>query len=626
MINNNHSLLEVSVTKPLKIQTENNKLALDLVSEIKFQNSEPAQNAVASLVKSAISQASIQTVAGVADLRFGSDNSPDNIIDTFSKVSVSIGIAPFVPQLKEMTSKLINSTSGIMSSPATGPLKDVNVTISNVDMDVFDEETLVSNVEAFVSGLPFDLQVSVPYSYAGVQFNGKDFVANTIKNLAFKDGKLSTQILIYVPDNQPALQKVMDIAGNILFHRFVPVNDTIALHSLGFGFSQQQSAQTFSKVIAEVNIGSIVDKAIASVNASRPIEILNIDGRAAAAGIDADVIFSMSAPFFKLLAKTEGQARYQLNSSLPQVVACKVPIHSFRLPLVQLTLEPVVTPVGSGGTIDALAQAAVPLLTFQEFATYATLGYATLTGTNGKVFKKMSQVGFNAGELVLFNPIVMNLVPTWPWSPSHPFSLQMPVKVVVSFPNMGYLHLDVGRLEAGITMGGSTLLSAYSKGNIVILNNHEGANQTDIRKFKTMATIDIGIPLNDLNPITIFKIFQTLAQGKGVVPDLKVFQGDVELTYFPIIVNGLGQAGVIQDLVPFIGTVLGHLRPEIGGINPNNIPVIGPILKAIEKKIMGWLPDAHSSASQTLSLGSDNSSFNTSSTVIDSKHIIVISH
>ena len=618
--------MELSIKKPITVETKDSQLSMDVMSDLSFKSTDELQNSIAIMANNLMNNQSVSNSAGVTGFSFGSDSSPENIVDTFSKVSISLAISPFVPTIKNLISSIINYTLTMVDSPPKGLFTNTSFQFQNVDLDVLDEDTLISNVKVAVSNLPIDVFIDIPYIFTGVKYNGNDYIFNTVKNLKFKNGVLTLQALIGMPENIDAGKRVMKLIGNILFHRFIPTTDTLTIHSFGFGGSAETSVNMFSKIYLTGEINPVISQVTSHVNATRPIEILNLNAVAGPAGIDADVLLSQSLPFFHVLAHIETEARYQINDSAPLVTACKVPFHAFNLPLIRLTLVPVLTPYGSGGSIDAFTQAAVKILTFEDFASYCTLGYAVMTGTNGKVFTRLSQAGFNAGELILFNPIILNLVPTWPWDSAHPFALQVPIKAVLSFPNMGMLHLDIGRLDAAIVIGNEKVLSASSQGNIVIYNNNEGANQTDPKRYKTMGQFDLSIPLKDLNPVTIYHAIEAMIEGRGVVPDLHIYRGDVELAYFPYVLNGLAAAGVLQDVVPFIGTILGHLKLHIGGKDPLTAPIIGPILRAVEQKLLHILPGSQSHTVQVNSLPEGMLNVTSGTTMIANQNLIVISH
>ncbi|KAJ3274151.1 hypothetical protein HDV01_003434 [Terramyces sp. JEL0728] len=580
-----NQLVGLKIPSGLNIATKDNAISLALVNNLLFSNDAKVKGSVNTLINGILNNATLTNTVGAGGFKFGSDNSAANIIDTFSQTAVSLSVSKFQGQINSLIQYVLATVQNIISgkSDPNGPFAKVAIDIQGVDIDVFDETTLDIKATAGITGLPFDFALDMPYVFTSVKYNDADFLNNTVLDTKFTNGAFSTHVLPSMPINRDAAQKVLTILGNILLHRHDQILDTITIEKLGFGFSSAVHVETFE----EFSYKTAVTKPIASIvdyfDQKRPFELHNIQAQLNMDGVDVAVNFTVPALPLNMLASATAGVSYIDKNGKPSIQVCKVPITGIKLPIVNIILVPELIPDGTG---QAFVQALPPLLTWNDFSGNAQLGYTSLTGSNGKVFDSLSQAWFEAPSLYLWSPLVINVVPTWPWDPSHWNDIVIPIEVKLAFLNNGPFHLDVGHLVININdkIANRALLTLETKDNLVIINNLEGGDRQSVAGPPTMGIFRALIPFADFNPINFINLITHLIQSPtntfGV--DISLYRNGQELPYFKPILNEIMASGVLAQLVPFIGVILKHVQLAVLGVNLNTLPVIGPLINSAE--------------------------------------------
>jgi hypothetical protein len=577
--------LDLSLLSGVKLNTLENQLKLDLKSLVEFPNSEISQQSFAVLAKDLINgnQATSSQLGGTG-FTFGSDGAAENLIDTFSKVSISIEIAPYMKQIEELFKKAIDAASDMIKNPPSELIPGLNVEKSSADLDVYDEGTLIMNAAASIKGLKYDLLVDIPFIFTDVKYNNGNFVSTSLNNLKLENGEFKVEILVSIAENDPALQSVFDIMGNILFHRKVESDAIVTIGKAAFGTSKASHVTTFALVQGEVHLKPFVAAAIDYTDKNRPIEIEDIDANLAATGIFADVVFSINAPF-KILAGGTAGLSYNVNGE--KVKALNVEIKKIEMPLAQLKLTPIEE---NDAIVKALGVAMVKLLGFQDFASDAQIGYATLIGSkNGIRFERLSNVYFDATNISMFTPLVLNAVPSWHWKPLYHGELR--VKSDLSFPNYGPLHLNLGSLDIVVQIGTKNSVFVKSDGEFTVLNKHEGAAVD--KDYLSMGKFDISVPVKGLTPIALLKPIASLIVGREMKIDLAIKRDGQELVWVTRIFKGLEKTGVFEQIGPLFGIILSNLRIELNSVDLETIPLLGRLVAKIKKLIIMRFPTAN---------------------------------
>ena len=471
-------MLDFTIQKPISLQTTNNKLSLEVDSRIGFSNDDGIVNAVASLAKK-ITDGTIDRAddtTGAAFIVFGSDSNPENIIDTFSKIQASVALAPFVPTIKNVASKLINSLTS-----TNGILSKLNINMKNADLDVFDEDTLSIKAEGSYTFADMDFLLDMPFARLGLGMNNDNLADAVLKDLKISNGIFSALLLPTVQAKPATIQRIFDILRDIILNIKFKSVDTIGFSNIQFGASESRNVQTVSKVSGSFGVGPAIEQ-FAQV---KPLEINDINATLVHGGIDATVLLAPKLPWLRISAQITGLLKTQVDEKRPAAVLCSAKITTLKLPLIKALCAPVSGQNGTGGTTDALGLVVKPILHFQDFGVFLKAGYFTLTGTNGKIFKKLDQAYLKAKDMVLFNPMVLNLVPKFP-----------KIRAELSFKNNGPIHLDLGNINARVNSGSTSIVDVTSQGNVVFKNKNEGASTRSINQGKFDASLPPGALIN----------------------------------------------------------------------------------------------------------------------------------
>jgi hypothetical protein len=594
------------------VKSENNAVALDVVTGVVFQNEPSIQDAAANLVDALIERRNITGSVGVRGFEFGNDRS--DFIDTFSKVALSLPLEPFGPMLTKLTDDVIKTILGLIQNPPTsGPFKDVKLNIEKVDVDVVEANTIQADITATVEGLPIDALIDLPYVFTAANYNRTALVESTVSNVKFQQGKFSTSASLFFPENRAAAQSIFETLGNVLFHRKVPIQLSIGFDRLGFGASKTNQVQTFSKAKPNIQVGEFIAQINDYVDKNRPIEIADIQASVQAEGIVADVTMTLPAtPFLNLKAAFLSAVTYQRDGQGPYLRLVDIPFPIIDIPRFRLILVPY--PEDPSATAEALAAGLVNLLTFRDFASFARLGYVTLTGSKGHKFSAFDKAYFPASDLRFWSPLYLNLVPTWPWNPRNPFELIVPVAAKLSFANNGPFHLNIGKLDVSVRVGSKEIVSIESEGDVVFLNKHEGAAQTDPKKFKNMGTFVLKIPGN---PFRIVEVLQQLLSGNGLNAIIDVKRNGKSVPYVPIIATQMLEKGALNALFPFIGVIISNIRLRVLGIGFDH-----PIFGRITQWIVNNLPGARPQPQALIDSGNGTAVVRP----LEGQHLVIISH
>jgi hypothetical protein len=566
------------------VKSENNEVALDVVTGVVFQNDANLQDAAANLIGAIVERRNITGSVGFRGFEFGNDRS--DIVDTFSKVALSLPLEPFGPTISKLTDDLIKMVIALIQNPpTTGPFKDVKLNIEDVDVDVVETNTLQADISATVEGIPIDALIDLPYVFTTANYNQTALVESTVSNIKFQQGKFTASTLLFFPENRNAAQSIFETLGNVLFHRKVPVQLSVGFERLGFGPSKENQIQTFSRAKPNVQIGDFIAQINDYVDKNRPIEIADIQASVQPEGIVADVTMTLPAtPFLNLKASVLSAVTYQRDGVGPFLRLVDIPFPLIDVPRFRLILVPY--PEDPSATAEALAAGLVNLLTFRDFASYARLGYIVMTGSKGHKFTAFDKAFFPASVLQFWSPLYLNLVPTWPWNPRNPFELIVPVAAKLSFANNGPFHLNIGKLDVSVRVGSKEIVSIESEGDVVFLNKHEGAAQTDPKKFKNMGTFVLKIPGN---PFRIVEVLQQLLSGNGLNAIIDVKRNGKSVPYVPIIATQMLEKGALNALFPFIGVIISNIRLQVLGIGFDH-PIFGRITQWIVNNLPGSRP------------------------------------
>jgi hypothetical protein len=458
------------------VKKKENNLVATISNALDIVQDDNLNKNVARMFGAVLENKNITNSAGLTGVVFGATRDPTEVIDTFKKVSFSVELNPLVAPIKKVIQDIVNA------NPSSGPFKDVKLGVTKADLDVVDESTLSVAVGAKLENMPMELDIDLPFTFAGLKFNGKDYAGNTIQGLLVKKNEISTTALLFFPDNREAAQALMTIVGNIAFNRGDESTDEVTVYGAGFGFSKEVQTKLFSYISLNIKLAPYIKKLkekLSSGTGHGPLKM--IDGSFEHEGIRAAAILEDLGIPFKMLAKLESDVKWALNGEqdpakfLTMVRAVAAP---FSLPTVSLMMNA----VKIDDTVKSLTESLVLATKWVDFADNARVGFVTLVGSNGQAFKRLDSAYINGPPgIKLTNMIATDTRRKNETIPGNQFGDAIPFNMKIAFPNTTPLKFNCGELD--IAAGAPTdrvtpdpdltQLSLVSKGDFVIRSGSE---------------------------------------------------------------------------------------------------------------------------------------------------------
>ncbi|KAI8916085.1 hypothetical protein EDD86DRAFT_197612 [Gorgonomyces haynaldii] len=588
---NDDPLLDFDLTAPLTVQSKDNNIALDLANTLKFYDSEIVQTEVAVVVSSIVNDKPVPGKVGGGGVKFGSDSSAENVIDSFATVKVKVDPNPYIPSIKNATIDLINTVLNSNSS--------AGVDISNVSVDAIDFVNLQIDAAAKLKGIKGDYYINVPYAQAGLTWDGVDLAVNKLQKVLLKDGTFTATIILSIVNPDLVIsQQIVDIIGDVVFHRNNTYPYKAGGNYIGFGTAEDKQIKTFNKVNVGLLINDLVQGATKYVNNTRPLELIDIQAK-----ITPDEIFAptsikkigfpitIKAPINAMVTYRIPNADGYDEKKVVDVIFDNWHLDDVEHPRLIVHMIPDL----GGDTAAAVSDDIVNLLTFNDYAARAYLGGLTIGSSNpdGSAFVALAFGFFRAPDLYLFNPITISVLPNWQIITKG--GIELPIKIGFSFPNTGPLHLDIGSVGIDVVDGANKLLTIASPGDIIIKNNVEGGDTNGGAGNPTHGELDIILPFTDLNPAVILKLLKDLLTKTSELGIKLRFERDgKDLVWVSTVARQL-DPNSIKKLIPFIAVILSHIKFEVLGLDITQNAIYQEILKLVQKWINEHFPAAASS-------------------------------
>lgn len=624
-----NSLMKIHVVSGVEIKSINETISLDLANRIEIFDSESLQADVSKLVSQILAGSSVDGYGGAGGILFGIDQTPANVIDSFSKTFLNIKFNDIVPQLK---SAAIDIYKSVMTS---GP-SSIGLDLKSATVDVHDPITLVSNIEALVTGIPGDIYINIPFVQTGVLWDQKDFVFTRINNILFKDSKFTTNALIgFTSKDNVAPQEIMDIIGAIAFHRPLNIQKSITIIEVGFGSSPAAAIKTFSKVSASLGVHDTLASTWQYVNSTRPVEIMDMQAKVMFNGV---VVQTSMKPFglpITVLAKQlMAKVTYRIDGKGEELMVINTVLDQFHLDDVKdphLNIILLVDHIPAESLITSLVDVSALLLTGKDFSSNALLGYLKIVGSNDIVFIGLSESRFQAPDLYLWSPITANVLPNWPVSSE---GIELMIKAGISFPNSGPLHVDAGRVEIDVTDRNKPIARISSEGDLIIRNSLEGGAADGGAGNPTHGAFHVIIPLRDMNPFVWFGIIQDLMNKPDeMTTKVRIIRDGKDVLWLENVILGLSRGGAMKKVLPVIGVVLGHLKVKVFSLNIAQTALYHSIVAMIEKWLnkngisaAGLIAQSKLIGNETLPIGNSTHEIVARDFLFETNNFVIIGH
>jgi hypothetical protein len=148
------------------------------------------------------------------------------------------------------------------------------------------------------------------------------------------------------------------------------------------------------------------------MDTKRPLELIDLQAKVILEGIDAPTeISKLGVPLTILAKRIDAKLTYRIGGNGSEYNVCHAIFDRFKLddpvkPNLNILLIPDISK--ETGLANALADNIVALLTWQDFAHNAILGYISIVGSNDIRFDPLAKTIIHAPDLYLWQPITVN--------------------------------------------------------------------------------------------------------------------------------------------------------------------------------------------------------------------------
>jgi hypothetical protein len=302
----------------------------------------------------------------------------------------------------------------------------------------------------------------------------------------------------------------------------------------------------------------------------------------------ASVVASVLPPFFPLvfnIPKLYAAILYQIEGNGPLIRAANVTFNNMTVsPGNPINFGVFIGPnFENNAIVEVMKEAALFMFNDQDYAQNARLGHVVLTGTNGAIFDIMGNAYFQAPDLYLYKPWTFDMRPS---NPISKWGLEMiPLDFIVTFPNTGPLHLNLGQMKISIDAGHEDMIVLQSKGSIVIKNVQEGGANG---KNPENGVFEVKLPWTIFNPVKFFKNLIGMLRKRDLSMDIDVIRpGFGRVLWFNRLVKEVLSLKEIKRFIPVLIAMIGRIHFKILGI-PITHRHAGTFMDQSDKVLNQW--------------------------------------
>ncbi|KAI8913616.1 hypothetical protein EDD86DRAFT_201051 [Gorgonomyces haynaldii] len=536
---------------------------LDLQTKVNFMDSPQLEDNISLLAKQFLSNQTTNLVVGGGGLAFGADSNPNNQIDSFQLVLIPI---PPLPIVRKWVYTQLNRFS-LPPWHCTG----LSLDASNYTMQI--EASVTLDIKG-------DYQLSMPFAQSSLWWDGFDFALARLKNVQFLDQTLSLSLDLDIQHPNDTISKqIIELGSNVVFHRKRNYTNIGSLFNVGFGTSQK-IVKLFSKVEMTGGLNDYIQVAFDYFDAQRPMELVDMQTKVIQGGVLMPTTIK-SIPFpIEIRGSVSALVTWMPTDGSRELLIVEALFSDFRLqntenPTIMIQLKP------SDDTGLAISDSLTNLLTFEDLTYRAYLGSVVVYPKDSKQlpFVGLKPGKFHAPELVLWNPITIDVVPNWQIFGNG--RLKLPISVLLAFLNPGPFHLDIGSVLVQILDRNKSVLDIASKGDFVIINGLEGGNLTSAAGPPTQANFEIIIPLSDANPLFLLQLLKDLIT-KHLQFELKIrIQRDgQDIEWVERVIQQIRPED-LKKLIPLLAAIISHFRIEIFGLDITQSQIYQELVKLV---------------------------------------------
>jgi hypothetical protein len=477
---------------------------------------------------------SIPGNAGIQSVTFGE-------IDTFSLIQSKVPLELIFAFARNSTIPIPTITDVVPKS---------------FDLDVYEIRSLVANFAADISHLTLDIQLHLPFVRFETMLNNGRLMHIQINRLELQGNRITGSSVVWFPNEPENLDRLVNLAADILFHRSTMVSDTLSIQGFSFG-SQQSPIESFKTLTTTFEIRKYYEAIAKYFDEKKPLELEDIQAVCVQKGINVDI--KTTPPPFPVTIKLqylELDIGWQLEGKGVVYRAMQVRMDQIALPSFKVFAN--VNLDETDGALKPLRELVIQMLTFEQFTSNARLGYLVMVGSNGQRFVPFDSSLFSAPGLYIPVPMYVKLDP-----------YQLPLIAFASVRNPTPVHVDLGSAFLKVNgMDGMLALDATSRGNVVAPNNKEGADPPEGIVPPTFAILDVNIEslptaLNG-NREPLDRLARNMIENPSAFEVLVEIRRDGSIIdWVDTVTKYLLASGLADVLMPLFGELIENIDIEI---------------------------------------------------------------
>lgn len=261
--------MKASVPSGVSGSTSNNQIAFSLLNKVEFSNDAGSQSAIAQLGSDFYNNRPLVGTVSATGVFFGAN--PSDTIDTFSLVTLSNSAAAFYSSLGLFNTSIVSFA---------------DLMIKEVDLDVYDSNTLIANWALSVATLKWDISIHFPFMKISTLLNNGEFMDLSFTSFLISKGVVQGGCLVHFPDDPIVNNILVSGVSDILFHRVTSKSTSITFQSLAFGPSDAGSIRTFSQISLPVLIDPYAARAGTYFDTAHPLELNDIQSKIVHGGVE----------------------------------------------------------------------------------------------------------------------------------------------------------------------------------------------------------------------------------------------------------------------------------------------------------------------------------------------------
>ncbi|KAJ3412624.1 hypothetical protein HDV05_000435 [Chytridiales sp. JEL 0842] len=535
----NQMISNVALPNGFQITSDAQAITAIIDTKLALGGTPELQQSIATLVQQFTTPtAPFTAVGGVTGFTFG--HSPDDVVDTFSKIPINLALSPVLTPARDALNSALASAMAPRTN-GTGVALPFQFALNSAAATLPAANTIGLSAQASITGIPAQINANMPYFAAKVMINGQEFIVPAGQALKFTNNTFELATTLAFQQNDQLANALFSGVGGAVLGSARTSNITTTLTGLSFGASQQSAFNLASQAALNIPVDPILNMVRNMATGVNPAALLNsADGVIKNSGVGFDVQLAAgmgmnidTSQFGSIIAKANYLVPGNGTASIGMVDINQI---NLRTGAIKFNA---VAGMGERG-INAALNAIVPkLLNGQPGVTGdALLGGIDIKGANGGAsfsvfansYARAPEVALSAGSLPINVKLdLSNLIG------NGGLNVGVDINTINPLP----VSLQVGNIDVKITDKRGLAASIKNDGILALKSSKNGGNTAALAGSKFTANVPI-----PLNPITLLVRLGELTDPLGnFKPDFTVMSAtDGNIEFLDQILNRLPEA------------------------------------------------------------------------------------